>query len=55
LVKATKITKVLGTSVTAADDVASTATLDATARTVVPTTAPDGAGLIDYEFTYSWN
>lgn len=53
--KATKITKVLGTSVTAADDVASTTVVDATARTIAPTTAPSATGLIDYEFTYAYS
>jgi hypothetical protein len=52
--KATKITKVLGTSNTAADDVASTGTLDTVARTFAPTTAPAASGLVDYEFTYSF-
>ncbi len=54
IVKATKITKVLGTSNVAADDVASTATVDAAARTIAPTTAPASGGLVDYEFTYSY-
>lgn len=52
-VKVTKITKVLGTSNVAADDVAATAVVDATACTIAPTTAPAASGLIDYEFTYS--
>ncbi len=51
LVKATQATKVLGTSIVAADDVAATATVDAVARTVAPTTAPSATGLIDYDFT----
>lgn len=54
LLKATKITKVLGTSNTAADDAAASATVDAVARTVAPTTAPAANGLVDYEFTYSF-
>ncbi len=54
LLKATKITKVLGTSNVAADDVASTATVDTVARTVASTTAPSANGLVDYEFTYSY-
>lgn len=54
LIKATKITKVLGTSNVAADDVAATATIDATARTISPTTAPAANGLVDYEFTYGF-
>lgn len=54
IVKATKITKVLGTSNAAADDVASTATVDTAARTIAPTTAPAASGLVDYEFTYSF-
>jgi hypothetical protein len=54
IVKATKITKVLGTSNTAADDVASTATVDPIARTIASTTAPSANGLVDYEFTYSY-
>jgi hypothetical protein len=53
--KATKITKVLGTSNVAADDVASTTTVDATARTIAPTTAPAASGLVDYEFTYAFS
>jgi hypothetical protein len=53
-VKATKITKVLGTSNVAADDVASTTTVDTTARTIAPTTAPAANGLVDYEFTYAY-
>ncbi len=53
--KATKITKVLGTSNVAADDVASTTTVDATARTIAPTTAPAASGLVDYEFTYAYS
>lgn len=52
--KATKITKVLGTSNTAADDVASTTTVDSVARTIAPTTAPASNGLVDFEFTYSF-
>jgi hypothetical protein len=55
IVKSTKITKVLGTSNTAADDVATSATLDTVARTIAPTTAPAANGLVDYEFTYSYN
>lgn len=54
-VKATKIswggsdaTKV------AADDVASTTTVDAVARTIAPTTAPASSGAVDFEFTYTW-
>lgn len=54
LIKVTKITKVLGTSNIAADDVASTATVDAVARTVAPTTAPAASGLVDYVITYSY-
>jgi hypothetical protein len=53
--KATKITKVLGTSNVAADDVASTTTVDSVARTIAPTTAPASGGLVDFEFTYSFN
>jgi hypothetical protein len=53
--KATKITKVLGTSNVAADDVASTTTVDATARTIAPTTAPAASGLVDFEFSYSFS
>jgi hypothetical protein len=55
MVKSSKITKVLGTSNIAADDVASTGTLDAVARTFAPTTAPAANGLVDYEFTYSYS
>lgn len=54
LIKATKITKVLGTSNVAADDVTATATVDTVARTVAPTTVPAANGLVDYEFTYSF-
>jgi hypothetical protein len=54
IIKATKITKVLGTSNTAADDVASTTTIDTVARTIAPTTVPAANGLVDYEFTYSF-
>lgn len=53
-VKATKITKVLGTSNVAADDVAATTTVDNTARTIAPTTAPAANGLVDFEFTYTF-
>jgi hypothetical protein len=55
LIKATKIVNVLGTSVTASDDVASTATVDPVARSVAPTTAPAANGLNWYEFTYSYD
>lgn len=55
IVKATKITKVLGTSNVAADDVASTATVDATARSVAPTTAPAASGLVDFEFLCNYS
>lgn len=54
LLKASKVTKVLGTSNVVADDVASTATVDAVARTVAPTTAPAASGLVDYEFTFTY-
>jgi hypothetical protein len=54
LVKATKTTKVLGTSNVSADDVASTATVDTVARTIAPTTAPAANGLVDFDFTYTW-
>ncbi len=53
--KATKVTKVLGTSNVAADDVATTTTVDAVARTIAPTTAPAANGLVDYEFTYAFS
>ena len=53
-VKATKITKVLGTSNVAADDVAATTTVDTVARTIAPTTAPAANGLVDYEFTVTY-
>jgi hypothetical protein len=55
LVKATKVTKVLGTSNVAADDVAATATVDTVARTVAPTTNPAANGLVDFEFTCSFS
>lgn len=52
--KATKITTDFGGgTVVALDDVASTAVVDAVARTVAPTTAPSASGLIDYQFLYS--
>jgi hypothetical protein len=54
MVKSTKITKVLGTSNTAVDDVASSGVLDTIARTFAPTTAPTAGGLVDYEFTYAY-
>ncbi len=54
MVKSTKITKVLGTSNVAADDVASTGTLDTVARTFAPTTAPAANGLVDFDFIYSY-
>lgn len=54
IVKATKITKVLGTSNIAVDDVASTATIDTVARTIAPTTNPAASGLVDYEFSFSY-
>ncbi len=54
VVKATKATKVLGTSITAADDVASTATVDSAARTVAPTTNPAASGLVDFSFTVTF-
>lgn len=53
--KVTKATKVLGTSITAADDVAATATVDATARTIAPTTAPAANGLVDFAFVAAYN
>ena len=52
IIKSTKITKVLGTSNVASDDVASSGVTDTVARTFAPTTAPTAGGLIDYEFTY---
>lgn len=52
--KATKVTKVLGMTVVAADDVASTVTVDAVARTLAPTTAPAASGLIDFSFNYTF-
>ncbi len=54
ILKSTKITDVLGTSVTAADDAAASGTVDASARTFAPTTAPSSTGLVSYEFTYSF-
>ena len=54
LLKSSKVTKVFGTSSVTADDVASTATVDAVARTVAPTTAPGAAGTLDYEFTFTY-
>lgn len=60
LVKSTKVITTVTGGVTAwaravTDDVASTATVDAVARTVNPTTAPGTAGINDYEFTVSYN
>lgn len=52
--KVTKTTKVLGTSNTAADDAAASATVDTVARTVAPTTAPSANGLVDFDITYSF-
>lgn len=57
--KATAITTTVTGGVTAwtvvsSDDVASTTTVDTAARTIAPTTAPAAGGLIDYEFTYSY-
>jgi hypothetical protein len=43
-----------GTVVSAPDDV-SAATVDATARTIAPDTAPDADGLIDFQFTYAFS
>jgi hypothetical protein len=59
LVKATKVITTVTGGVTAwaravTDDVASTATVDTVARSVIPTTAPGTAGINDYEFTYSY-
>src|SRR5258708_2545372 len=54
IVKASKTTKVLGTSNVTADDVAATATVDAVARTVAPTTAPAANGLVDYSLVCSY-
>jgi len=53
--KATKITKVYGTSSVAADDVASTTVVDSVARTIAPTTAPAASGVLDFELTYSYS
>jgi hypothetical protein len=65
LLKATKIVSTFtgsGTAVTTVsilpvDDVASTATVDAAARTVSPTTAPGATATTatDYEFTYAYS
>lgn len=52
--KASKTTKVLGTSNVTADDVAATAVVDTVARTITPTTAPSASGLTDFELTYSF-
>ena len=55
ITKATIITTdFTGGTVVAADDDASAATVDETARTVEPGTAPETDGLIDYEITYSY-
>jgi hypothetical protein len=64
LVKSSKIITTFTPSSTAAsiawaravtDDAAGSATVDAVARTVAPTTAPGTAGINDYEFTCSYN
>ena len=63
VVKATKNTRNVvgsGTAVTTwttvvADDVASTATVDAAARSVAPTTAPGATGAIDFELTVQFS
>jgi len=56
--KVTKVTKiVMGTAagtVVASDD-AVAATVDATARTYAPTTAPDAIGFTDFEITYAFD
>ena len=54
VVKSTKITKVLGTSVVAADDAAASGTVDAVARSFAPTTAPGATGLLDFLILYSF-
>ena len=58
ITKAVKIVTTVTGGVTAwsravSDDVASTATVDAVARTVSPTTAPGAAGINDYIFSYT--
>jgi hypothetical protein len=60
IVKATKVITTVTGAVTAwsravTDDVATSAVVDATARTIAPTTAPGTAGINDYEFSYSYN
>lgn len=52
--KATKTTKVLGTSNISADDISSTVVVDNVARTLNPTTAPAASGLVDFDFTYTF-
>ena len=64
IIKATKVITTFTPSATAADvlwaravtdDDAATATVDAVARTIAPTTAPGVAGINDYEFTYEYS
>lgn len=60
IVKATKVITTVTGGVTAwsravTDDVATSAVVDATARTIAPTTAPGVAGINDYEFTYAYS
>jgi hypothetical protein len=64
IVKASKIITTFTGSSTASsiawaravtDDTATSATVDAVARTIAPTTAPGTAGINDYEFSYSYN
>ena len=60
LIKATKIItswNAGGPTLTfaATDDAAGSATVDAVARTIAPTTAPAALGINDYEFTYGFD
>jgi hypothetical protein len=59
LLKATKIITTVTGAVTGwaravTDDTAASATVDAVARTIIPTTAPGTAGINDYELVYSY-
>lgn len=60
IVKATKVITTVVGGVTAwsravTDDTASSAVVDAMARTIAPTTNPGSAGINDYEFTYQYS
>lgn len=52
MLKASKVTKVLGTSNVASDDLAASGTVDTVNSTYAPNTAPAANGLVDYDWTY---